>query len=165
MQIQALRNLGLNIRRARLRDPADRSALSTKFYITDARTSEKVLKSEKLEEIRLTILHNMLEYHPVGRADQRTSRVDRGSCAGVRPPVVAAPLSINSVSRVACWRSEYDSGVVLLGEREVALWTWQTARSVYWWWRVARQRGDQRQCGIPAPHKCVKRVASPCRLP
>lgn len=29
-----------------------------------AETSEKVLKSAKLEEIRLTILRNMLQYHP-----------------------------------------------------------------------------------------------------
>lgn len=34
------------------------------FYITNARNSEKVVKSAKLEEIRLTIINNMLEYHP-----------------------------------------------------------------------------------------------------
>ncbi|KAL4551637.1 hypothetical protein Ndes2526B_g05909 [Nannochloris sp. 'desiccata'] len=35
-----------------------------RFYITDARSSEKVVKSAKIEEIRLTILNNMLQFHP-----------------------------------------------------------------------------------------------------
>lgn len=32
-----------------------------KFFITDANTSEKILKSARLEEIRLTILNNLLQ--------------------------------------------------------------------------------------------------------
>ena len=35
-----------------------------KFYITDARTSEKITKSKTLELIRMTIINNMLQYHP-----------------------------------------------------------------------------------------------------
>jgi hypothetical protein len=60
-QITALKNLNLNIRKAAL---APGSKAST-FYITDADTSEKVLKSARLEEIRMTIINNMLYYHPV----------------------------------------------------------------------------------------------------
>jgi hypothetical protein len=63
MQIASLRNLGLSIRRAKLQG-GDGSAKEHKFYITDARTSEKILKSSRLEEMRLTILNNMLQYHP-----------------------------------------------------------------------------------------------------
>ncbi|KAL4459008.1 hypothetical protein ABPG75_013873 [Micractinium tetrahymenae] len=57
--VASLKALGLNIRRAKLK-----SGKEHKFYVTDARTSEKVVKSAKLEEIRITILQNLLEYHP-----------------------------------------------------------------------------------------------------
>lgn len=60
--ITALKNLGLNIRKAQL-VTASGKKLNT-FYITDAETSEKILKSQRLEEIRMTIISNMLIYHP-----------------------------------------------------------------------------------------------------
>jgi hypothetical protein len=64
-QVAALKGLGLNIRRAKLDTAAGGAGGGEhKFYITDARTSEKVVKSAKIEEIRLTILNNMLAYHP-----------------------------------------------------------------------------------------------------
>jgi hypothetical protein len=71
----ALKNLGLDIRKAKVdvgasvaaaagsNGAAPRSKPST-FYITEAATSEKVLKSARLEEIRMTIIQNMLQYHP-----------------------------------------------------------------------------------------------------
>jgi hypothetical protein len=62
MQITALKNLGLNIRKAKVLTGGRQ--VNT-FYITDAETSEKILKSARLEEIRLTIINNMLYYHPV----------------------------------------------------------------------------------------------------
>jgi UTP:GlnB (protein PII) uridylyltransferase len=57
---EALRRLGLNINRADVTEgsPANR------FYITDASTSEKIVKSEMIEQIRMTIINNMLTYHP-----------------------------------------------------------------------------------------------------
>ncbi|KAK9908048.1 hypothetical protein WJX75_002091 [Coccomyxa subellipsoidea] len=58
--IAALKNLKLNIRRAKIKAGAG----ANKFYITDALTSEKILKSARLEEIRLTIFNNLLKYHP-----------------------------------------------------------------------------------------------------
>eukprot|EP01026_Neomeris_dumetosa_P001608 TRINITY_DN103_c0_g1_i1.p1 TRINITY_DN103_c0_g1~~TRINITY_DN103_c0_g1_i1.p1 ORF type:complete len:329 (-),score=29.67 TRINITY_DN103_c0_g1_i1:147-1079(-) len=58
----ALRNLGLNIVRAKIESGDIYS--KNKFYITDAATSEKVIKSDKLEDIRLTILNNLLYFHP-----------------------------------------------------------------------------------------------------
>lgn len=58
--ITALKNLGLNIRKAALKPGSKAST----FYITDATTSEKILKSARLEEIRMTIINNMLYYHP-----------------------------------------------------------------------------------------------------
>jgi len=62
--VKSLQNLGLNIRRAKFQGGEGGAGGKHKFYITDARTSEKVVKSAKIEEIRLTILNNMLEYHP-----------------------------------------------------------------------------------------------------
>jgi UTP:GlnB (protein PII) uridylyltransferase len=60
--MRSLKNLGLNIRRAKIR-PGDSGKLH-KFYITDSHTAEKITKSARLEEIRMTILQNLLYYHP-----------------------------------------------------------------------------------------------------
>jgi hypothetical protein len=62
-QITALKNLGLNIRRAKL-DGAPGKKANT-FYMTDASTSEKITRSAQIEEIRMTIINNLLYYHPV----------------------------------------------------------------------------------------------------
>lgn len=64
LQVTALKNLNLNIRKAALVSPGKAST----FFITDADTSEKVLKSARLEEIRMTIINNMLYYHPVSKS-------------------------------------------------------------------------------------------------
>lgn len=61
MQITALKNLGLNIRKAALKP----GSKTSKLFVTDATTSEKILKSSRLEEIRMTIINNMLYFHPV----------------------------------------------------------------------------------------------------
>lgn len=60
LQVAALKNLKLNIRRAKIKAAADGTHVH-KFFITDANTSEKILKSARLEEIRLTILNNLLQ--------------------------------------------------------------------------------------------------------
>lgn len=64
MQTAALKNLGLNIRRAKIKKTADDKLVVNKFYITDAHSSEKILRSSRLEEIRATIFSNLLYYHP-----------------------------------------------------------------------------------------------------
>lgn len=58
--ITALKNLGLNIRKAALKPGSKASTL----FVTDATTSEKILKSSRLEEIRMCIINNMLYFHP-----------------------------------------------------------------------------------------------------
>lgn len=50
-QITSLKNLGLNIRRAKLDGAPGRKANT--FYITDALTSEKITRSAQIEEIRM----------------------------------------------------------------------------------------------------------------
>lgn len=49
LQITALKNLGLNIRRAKLGTTQEST-----FYLTESSTSEKIVKSARLEEIRMT---------------------------------------------------------------------------------------------------------------
>lgn len=57
--IQGLKNMGYNISRAKLSEGS-----KNKFFITNAKTSEKVSKSAELEAIRMCILTTMVEYHP-----------------------------------------------------------------------------------------------------
>lgn len=57
-----LRNLGLNIVRAKL-DSSDPDS-KNRFYVTDAETSEKIVKSARLEVIRLTVLTNLMRFYP-----------------------------------------------------------------------------------------------------
>lgn len=59
--VAALKNLGLNIVRAKFTDLSEKK---NRFYVTDATTHEKVLDPQRMEEIRLTILRNMVSYHP-----------------------------------------------------------------------------------------------------
>ena len=58
---EALKALGLNINRADISGDCDNP---NRFYLTDAKTSEKITKSEKIELIRITVIDNMLKYHP-----------------------------------------------------------------------------------------------------
>ena len=57
---ESLRRLGLNINRAEVTEGSPANT----FYITDASTSEKIIKSDMIEQIRMTIITNMLKYHP-----------------------------------------------------------------------------------------------------
>lgn len=85
MQTAALKNLGLNIRRAKIKKTEDEKIVTNKFYITDHHTSEKVLRSSRLEEIRATIFENLLLYHPEAQDDM-------GWGVKARKPSTADPL-------------------------------------------------------------------------
>ena len=63
LQITALKNLNLNIRRAKL-SQKEGSDVNT-FFITEADTSEKIVKSARLEEIRMTVLNSLIATYPV----------------------------------------------------------------------------------------------------
>lgn len=62
MQVSALRGLHLNVRRAKVKH-ADGN-VKNRFYVTDSQTADKIMKSARLEEIRLSILQNLQFYHP-----------------------------------------------------------------------------------------------------
>ncbi|KAF7101618.1 hypothetical protein CFC21_102896 [Triticum aestivum] len=61
--MSALRNLGLNVVKASV--CLDSSGKHNKFAITKSSTGRKIDDPELLEAVRLTIINNMLEYHPV----------------------------------------------------------------------------------------------------
>ena len=60
--MSALKGLNLNVRRAKVKH-AD-GAVKNKFYVTDSHSADKIMKSARLEEIRLSILQNLQFYHP-----------------------------------------------------------------------------------------------------
>eukprot|EP00232_Nephroselmis_pyriformis_P016237 CAMPEP_0182890294 /NCGR_PEP_ID=MMETSP0034_2-20130328/22573_1 /TAXON_ID=156128 /ORGANISM="Nephroselmis pyriformis, Strain CCMP717" /LENGTH=316 /DNA_ID=CAMNT_0025023831 /DNA_START=5 /DNA_END=955 /DNA_ORIENTATION=+ len=64
--VSELKKLGLNVMRAKIATQGGlQGAVSNNtFYVTDASSAEKVTKSEQLEEIRMTIINNMMYYHP-----------------------------------------------------------------------------------------------------
>ena len=60
--VASLKNLGLDINRGEV--AMGDGTKTSKFYVLDHDTGEKVTKSERLEEIRHTILTNMVAFHP-----------------------------------------------------------------------------------------------------
>eukprot|EP01025_Chloroclados_australasicus_P047766 TRINITY_DN5388_c0_g2_i1.p1 TRINITY_DN5388_c0_g2~~TRINITY_DN5388_c0_g2_i1.p1 ORF type:complete len:289 (-),score=33.43 TRINITY_DN5388_c0_g2_i1:146-1012(-) len=74
--IQALKNLGYNITRAKMSDTK-----KNKFFITNAKTGEKVTMSAELEGIRQCIIKTMVDYHPEvsGMVSAGSMTMDSGS--------------------------------------------------------------------------------------
>ncbi|XP_031257861.1 ACT domain-containing protein ACR11 [Pistacia vera] len=77
--MNALKNLGLNVVKANVY--LDSSGKHNKFAITNASTGRKVDDPEMLEAIRLTIINNLLQYHP-----ESSSQLAMGVAFGVEPP-------------------------------------------------------------------------------
>ncbi|KAL5078429.1 hypothetical protein RYX36_017413 [Vicia faba] len=61
--MSALKSLGLNVVKANVF--LDSSGKHNKFFITKVDTGRKVKDPELLEAIRLTIINNLIQYHPV----------------------------------------------------------------------------------------------------
>ena len=62
LQVAALKSMNLNVRRAKIK--AKDGNIKNKFFVTDSHTADKIMKSKRLEEIRLSILQNLQFYHP-----------------------------------------------------------------------------------------------------
>ncbi|XP_057464768.1 ACT domain-containing protein ACR11-like [Actinidia eriantha] len=77
--MNALKNLGLNVIKANVF--LDSSGKHNKFAITKANTGRKIDDPELLEAIRLTIINNLLEYHP-----ESSAQLAMGAAFGVVPP-------------------------------------------------------------------------------
>ncbi|KAI4329404.1 hypothetical protein L6164_021671 [Bauhinia variegata] len=77
--MNALKNLGLNVVKANVF--LDSSGKHNKFSITKADTGRKVEEPELLEAIRLTIINNLIEYHP-----ESSAQLALGAAFGLVPP-------------------------------------------------------------------------------
>ncbi|XP_057967747.1 ACT domain-containing protein ACR11 [Malania oleifera] len=95
--MNALKNLGLNVVKANVF--LDSSGKHNKFSITRVATGRKVEDPELLEAIRLTIINNLLQYHP-----ESSSQLAMGVAFGVMPP--KQQVDVDIATRV----SVYDEG-------------------------------------------------------
>ncbi|XP_010531931.1 PREDICTED: ACT domain-containing protein ACR11 [Tarenaya hassleriana] len=77
--MNSLKTLGLNVTKANVY--LDSSGKHNTFSITKADTGRKVEDPELLEAIRLTIINNLLQYHP-----ESSSQLAMGAAFGVVPP-------------------------------------------------------------------------------
>ncbi|KAK4436731.1 ACT domain-containing protein ACR11 [Sesamum alatum] len=77
--MNSLKTLGLNVVKANVY--LDSSGKHNKFAITKASTGRKVDEPELLEAIRLTIINNLLEYHP-----ESSAQLALGAAFGATPP-------------------------------------------------------------------------------
>ncbi|KAL5977779.1 hypothetical protein ACLOJK_036802 [Asimina triloba] len=85
--MSALRNLGLNVVKANVF--LDSSGKHNTFAITRADTGRKVDNPELLEAIRLTIINNLLEYHP-----ESSTQLAMGAAFGIDPPKQTVDVDI-----------------------------------------------------------------------
>ncbi|GMI82404.1 ACT domain repeats 11 [Hibiscus trionum] len=91
--MNALKSLGLNVTKANVY--LDSSGKHNKFSITKASTGRKVEDPELLEAIRLTIINNLLQYHP-----ESSSQLAMGATFGVEPPKETIDVDIATRVRV-----------------------------------------------------------------
>lgn len=85
--MNALNNLGLNVVKANVY--LDSSGKHNKFAITKTSTGRKVDDPELLEAIRLTIINNLIEYHP-----ESSSQLAMGATFGAEPPTQVVDVDI-----------------------------------------------------------------------
>lgn len=85
--MNALKNLGLNVLKANVY--LDSSGKHNKFAITKADTGRKVEEPELLEAIRLTVINNLMEYHP-----ESSTQLAMGVAFGAVPPTQKVDVDI-----------------------------------------------------------------------
>ncbi|KAK9122780.1 hypothetical protein Sjap_012382 [Stephania japonica] len=77
--MKALKDLGLDVAKGTVTTEA--SVLRTKFYITRLNTGRKVEDPDMLEQIRLTIINNLLKFHP-----ESSEKLAMGEAFGIKAP-------------------------------------------------------------------------------
>lgn len=90
--MNALKNLGLNVVKAKVF--LDSSGKHNKFAITKADTGRKVDDPELLEAIRLTIINNLIEYHP-----ESSELLAMGAAFGAMPP--KQPVDVDIATHIS----------------------------------------------------------------
>ncbi|KAK6156274.1 hypothetical protein DH2020_010522 [Rehmannia glutinosa] len=77
--MKALKDLGLDVLKGTV--TTENSVTQTKFFITRRSAGRKVEDPDLLERIRLTIINNLLKYHP-----ESSERLAMGEAFGIKPP-------------------------------------------------------------------------------
>lgn len=85
--MKALRDLGLNVVKGIV--AIDSSGIHKKFSITKAGTGRKIEDPELLEAIRLTVINNLLKYHP-----ESSTQLAMGEAFGLIPPTEKPDVDI-----------------------------------------------------------------------
>ncbi|XP_057423512.1 ACT domain-containing protein ACR12 isoform X2 [Lotus japonicus] len=78
--MKALKDLGLDVSKGTV--STEGSVKQTKFFITQSNTGRKVEDPDMLERIRLTIISNLLKYHP-----ESSEQLAMGEVFGIKAPV------------------------------------------------------------------------------
>ncbi|KAG2582689.1 hypothetical protein PVAP13_6KG191000 [Panicum virgatum] len=87
VQMSALKNLGLNVVKASV--CLDSTGKHNKFSITKSSTGRKIDDPELLEAVRLTIINNMIQYHP-----ESSSQLAMGATFGPEAPAEQVDVDI-----------------------------------------------------------------------
>ncbi|CAA2998496.1 ACT domain-containing ACR12 [Olea europaea subsp. europaea] len=77
--MKALKDLGLDVLKGTV--TTENSVIQTKFFITRLATGRKVEDPDLLERIRLTIINNLLKFHP-----ESSERLAMGEAFGIKAP-------------------------------------------------------------------------------
>ncbi|KAF0900135.1 hypothetical protein E2562_027451 [Oryza meyeriana var. granulata] len=85
--MNALKNLGLNVVKASV--CLDSTGKHIKLAITKLSTGRKIGEPELLEAVRLTIINNMIQYHP-----EASSQLALGATFGPEPPTEQVDVDI-----------------------------------------------------------------------
>ncbi|KAG9455981.1 hypothetical protein H6P81_000489 [Aristolochia fimbriata] len=85
--MKALKDLGLDVSKGTVTTEA--SIIKTKFFITRRASGRKVEDPDMLERIRLTIINNLLKYHP-----ESSQQLAMGEAFGVKAPETKLDVDI-----------------------------------------------------------------------
>jgi len=85
LQMKALKDLGLDVKKGTVTTDSD--VTQTKFHIM--RFGRKVEDPDMLERIRLTVINNLLKYHP-----ESSEKLAMGEFFGIKPPEKKVDIDI-----------------------------------------------------------------------
>ncbi|KAI3750811.1 hypothetical protein L2E82_21658 [Cichorium intybus] len=87
--MKSLKDLGLDVAKGTV--TTEGSVIETKFFITRLSSGRKVEDPDLLERIRLTIINNLLKYHP-----ESSARLAMGEAFGIQAPVKKLDVDIET---------------------------------------------------------------------
>ncbi|MCO5586393.1 hypothetical protein L7F22_040333 [Adiantum nelumboides] len=91
--MKALKDLGLDVVKGNVTTAT--SVIKTKFFITRSDTGRKIENPELLEKVRLTVLANLLKYHP-----ESSESLALGEAWGIKAPLKKVDVDISTSIRI-----------------------------------------------------------------